>query len=212
MYLLHLMLSVTGSLGGLTSMMVNILNKYTYFGVLFLMTLESASLPIPSEVILPIAGALASSGIVNVYAVLAFAVIGSAIGMAIDYYIAYFIGKDFVYNHLNLFRIKKESLEKFDVWFDENGPFAVFMSRLVPVIRGLISFPAGFAQMPKKSFFAYSIAGTIVWDSALIAFGYYAIKVKSLPLIISMVAGFALVLYFIYIIFIKKVSKRAAEK
>jgi membrane protein DedA with SNARE-associated domain len=203
------LLSATGLLGSIETAAMAMLKEYTYAGIFVLMVLESASLPIPSEVILPAAGALADRGVINIYLAFAVSVVGSMIGIWIDYFVAYFVGKDVVYKHLNAFRVRKETIDGFDSWFRENGPFAVFISRLVPVIRGLISFPAGFAQMDKRRFFLYSLAGTLAWDALLMTFGYYAIQVKSLPLLVSLIAAFILVLYLVYVTGMRKVSKRA---
>ncbi len=189
-----------------------ILSKYGYFAIFILMILESASLPIPSEVILPIAGLLVTQGIFNFYIVLAVAIIAGIIGISIDYFIAYYLSKDVFYKHLSLFRIKKETLENFDAWFNRNGVVAVFSMRLVPVLRGLISFPAGFANMPKKQFYLYSILGSAVWDVMLIAFGYYALSESSISTIVISIAALAIALYLIYVIIIKRFEKEKNKK
>lgn len=183
------------------------IGKYAYAAILFLMALESASLPVPSEVVLPLIGLLAFKGTLNIYLGFAAAVTGSMIGIAVDYYIAYYLGKDVVYKHLRLLHIKEESVRSFEEWFRKNGAFAVFVSRLLPVVRGLISLPAGFAQMPQKQFFLYSFAGTLVWDTALILFGYYALSTKNVYMLFGSVAAFAIVLYVLYLYFEKKIRK-----
>ena len=137
-----------------------IVGKYGYLAILILMILESASLPIPSEILLPVAGVFAAQGVLNFYLVLIVATVAGVIGISIDYFIAYFISKDVFYKHLGLFKIKKETLENFDNWFNRNGVAAVFTMRMVPVLRGLISFPAGFSGMNKKQFYLYSILGS----------------------------------------------------
>lgn len=183
--------------------------KYAYAAIVFLMTLESASLPVPSEVVLPLIGYLAFKGTLNIYLGLAAAVIGSMIGIEIDYYIAYFLGKDVVYKHLKFFHIREENLKAFDEWFAKNGAFAVFVARLLPVVRGLISLPAGFAQMPQRKFLAWSFLGTMVWDVALVMFGYYALSTKNVYMLFGAVAVFAIVLYVLYLFFARRIRKRA---
>ncbi len=180
-----------------------LVDKYGYVALFILMVLESASFPIPSEVVLPLAGVLAAKGLFNIYAAFAIALGAGIIGMAADYYIAYWIGKDVIYKHLRAFRIKRESLDSFDRWFERNGAFAVFIGRLLPEVRSLVSLPAGFAMMPKKKFFAYSIAGTIIWDTALMTFGYYALNAQNVYVIMVSIALFAVAMYALY-----KVAKR----
>ena len=200
---MEMLLQIT-SVAGITAF----ISKYAYAAILFLMTLESASLPVPSEVVLPLIGYLAFKGTLNVYLGFAAAVIGSMAGIAIDYYIAYYLGKDVVYKHLKLFHIKEESVRAFEEWFAKNGAFAVFVARLLPVVRGLISLPAGFAQMPQKKFFLYSLLGTLIWDTALILFGYYALSTQNVYLLFGSIAVFAVVLYALYLYFARKIRKR----
>ncbi len=204
------MANATHALIGLPAAIMSVISSYTYVGIFLLMTLESASLPIPSEIILPAAGALSASGAINIWLALLVALAGGIIGMMIDYYIAYYIGKDVVYKHLGWFRIKRKTLESFDAWFRQNGPFAVFISRLIPLVRGLISFPAGFAKMPKAQFLAYSFSGTLIWDVALLLFGYYAIHIRNVDLLFAAIAVFVIVLYAIYALAFRRI--RAAGK
>ena len=191
------MVSITSIFSGVFASAA--LRKYGYAALFILMILESASLPIPSEVVLPVAGLFAVQGIFNFYFTLVIVVIAGIIGISIDYFIAYFLSKDVVYKHLQLFHIKKETLENFDRWFNRNGVFAVFSMRMVPVLRGLVSFPAGFAAMPKKQFYAYSILGSLIWDVILMSFGYYALQGSTTEIIIVIgIVGIAL--YAVYLL------------
>ncbi len=201
------MINILSSLHSLFGEASALVTVYGYPALFILMLLESAALPIPSEVVLPLAGLLAARGVFNVYLVFAIVLIAGVLGMAIDYYIAYFLGKDLVYKHLRRFHISKESLGSFDRWFERNGAFTVFIGRLLPEIRGLVSFPAGFAAMPKKKFFAYSIAGTAIWDVALISFGYYALNANNAYVVMVAVAVFAIVLYAIFRMATKRVRR-----
>ncbi len=175
-----------------------LVSQYGYLAILVLMLLEAAAFPVPSEVVLPAVGLLAAEGTLDPFITILAVIVGGIVGMGVDYYIAYFLGKDVVYKHLAVFHIRKERLDAFDSWFAKNGTFAVFIARLVPVVRALINFPAGFAQMPARKFFAYSIAGTLIWDVLLVAFGYYALSISSFPLVIASIFVFALALYLIY--------------
>lgn len=180
---------------------------YGYLAIFVLMVLESSTIPVPSEVVLPIAGAFAANGTLNFYIALLASVLGSIVGTMVDYAIGYLIGKDIVYKHLRFFHIKKETLDDFDRWFEKNGVAAVFFTRLVPVVRTVINFPAGFAKMPLKEFLAYTVAGIVVWDAVLMAFGYYLLSVHSATLILAAIGVFAILLYIIYSFMMKKIRK-----
>lgn len=199
-----MMLSIFGSSYSAISALVK---SYGYAAIFGLMLLEGSSLPVPSEVVMPLAGLFSHQGLLSFYAALGAGLLGSVGGLAIDYYIGYFFGKDVIYKHLRTFHVKKESLDSFDTWFARNGDVAVFVSRLVPVIRTFMSFPAGFARMDQRRFFAYSIAGTFIWDAVLMAFGFYALSSRSAVLILISVAAFAIVIYVVYYLSMKSMGK-----
>ncbi len=188
------------------STIMSIISKYGYEAVFGLMLMEGSSLPVPSEVVLPIAGLLAEKGFLNFYLAVIAGILGSIGGLIIDYYIGYFLGKQVVYKHLGFFRIKKESLEKFDDWFARNGTAAVFVSRLIPVVRTWMSFPAGFARMEPKRFFGWSILGTTIWDIVLVAFGFYFLSSTSAIAVLFAIAVFAIVVYLIYHFSMRKIK------
>lgn len=186
-----------------TSYIEALITSYGYLAIFMLMVLESASLPVPSEVVLPLSGYLAEKGFLNFYLALAAGMLGAIVGLAVDYAIGYYLGKDVIYKHLRLFHIKRESLERFDAWFDRNAIAAVFISRLIPEIRALMSFPAGFAEMPLKQFFSYSIAGALIWNIVLMLFGFYLLSAQSAVVVMASIGVFAVLLYMIYAIFMR---------
>jgi len=194
------------------SALSSFISSYGYFAILILMILESASMPIPSELLLPVTGYFAAKGALNIYIALVVVYISSFVGMAINYYIAYWLGKDVVYKHLHWFRIKKEDVEAFEKWFDKNGPFTVFISRLLPLVRGLINFPAGFALMNQKKFYAYSMVGSIIWDTALLLFGYYGLAANSITSVLIAIGVFGIILYIIYRVAINNIRKSRINK
>ncbi|MCL5441018.1 MAG: DedA family protein [Candidatus Marsarchaeota archaeon] len=194
---------ISSAVGSSFSIIEGIISSHGYAAIFILMVLESSSIPVPSEIVLPLAGVMAAEGILGFYPALLVATVGSLIGMGIDYYIGYFVGKDIVYRHLELFHVTKTSLRKFDRWFDQNGEAVVFISRMVPVIRTVASLPAGFARMAKRKFFTYSAAGALVWDAVLMGFGFvtfnsYNGSAASATIILIVLALFGTVLYFIY--------------
>jgi membrane protein DedA with SNARE-associated domain len=203
-YLLSILLGKSGPIH-------NLVVNYGYVGIGILMMLESASLPIPSEVILPLSGQYIRLGILNFPGVLIVSLVGGLVGFSIDYFIAFYLGKDVIYNHLSLFHLKKESVENFEAWFEKNGSFAVFIIRMVPGVRGLISLVAGFAEMDLKKFYLFSFLGSLIWDTLLIIFGYYAFS-GSFASIIEYVAALILVMYLIYALLMRNVRKTAARE
>jgi membrane protein DedA with SNARE-associated domain len=192
----------------LTSIITAFFHAYGYAAVFFLMLLESATIPVPSEVIMPLAGIFAARHIFDFWPALIASILGSGAGIAIDYYIGYFIGKDIVYKHLRFFRITQAQLDAFDIWFERNGMAAVFITRLVPVIRTVMSFPAGFAKMKPKYFFAYSISGAVIWNTVLMVFGFYALSGTSAEQILAAIGVFVLVLYMIYALALRHLRRR----
>ncbi|MDE1845665.1 MAG: DedA family protein [Candidatus Micrarchaeota archaeon] len=172
--------------------------SYGYYAVFILMTLEYASLPIPSEIVLPLIGFFAASGTFSFPVALGVVLVAGVVGMFIDYYIAYFLGKEVVYKHASLFHISRRRIETFDEAFKRNGEFAVFIARLIPIARALISFPAGFAGMQKRKFLLYSLAGSFIWDVVLMLFGYYGLASSSAGTVLAGIGLFSVVIYIVY--------------
>lgn len=211
-FILSILTDLLGLVSGSYAIVVHLMHNYGYLAIFGMMALEGSSVPIPSEIVLPLTGALAQQHVINLYIGFIAALAGSTTGLAVDYYIGYYLGKDVVYRHLNRFNIKKESLDAFDAWFERNGIAAVLFSRLVPVIRTVMSFPAGFAKMPKKEFFGYSILGSLMYDAVLVSFGYYLLSAKSAVVIMTGIGVFAIILYLVYRLFMSKVVKTGSTK
>ncbi|MEM0149843.1 MAG: DedA family protein [Candidatus Micrarchaeaceae archaeon] len=191
--------SLAQLVSGSASIIAQFIHAYGYAALFIAMALESSSLPVPSEVVMPLAGALAHSGFFNFWFAFLAALAGSILGLAVDYYVGYFIGKDIVYKHLRRFHISKEKLDSFDRWFERNGVAAVFITRLIPVLRTIMSFPAGFSRMDKKQFFTYSIAGAFIWNLVLMLFGFYiSTYANNVVILMAGIGVFALLLYVLY--------------
>lgn len=196
------------SASGIYNTLLAIITKYGYEALFGLMLLESATVPIPSEVVIPIAGFLAAKGAMNIYLALLAATAGSMVGMMVDYAIGYYIGKEVVYKHLGFFHLSRKALDDFDRWFNSNAAASVFLSRLLPVVRTIVSFPAGFSKMDLKAFIGYSLAGAIIWDSVLIAYGYYLLSSKSAEVVLASVGVLAILIYVIYRVAIRRLRKQ----
>jgi membrane protein DedA with SNARE-associated domain len=149
-------------------------SSWGYPGIFGLMILESSSLPVPSEVILPFSGFLVSTGQLNFLETVTVATVAAIAGSLIDYYIG-LKGVEALTRRKVLGRVllSMDQLTFADKWFDKYGSLAVFLARLIPGIRTLISFPAGAAKMPLAKFLAFTTAGCILWNSLLIYVGYY---------------------------------------
>jgi len=146
-----------------------------YLGVFVLMAMESATLPIPSEVVLPFAGYyLVYSDHFNFWVVVAVASAGSLIGTLVDYAIGYFLGRAAVLRYGSLIRLNEGHLKLSEAWFVRHGSKIVLFSRFVPLIRTLIAFPAGIAEMNIVKFVAFSAVGIFAWDATLVYVGLLA--------------------------------------
>jgi membrane protein DedA with SNARE-associated domain len=147
--------------------------SWGYAGIFILMLLESSSVPIPSEVILPFAGYLVSIGYLNVWIALLLSTVAGLVGSLIDYYIGLKGAHTLVEHKIlgrSLFNIYQ--LEAAATWFNKHGAYA-FLSRLIPGFRTAFSFPAGAARMHLGKFIAYTTAGCLLWNAILIYLGWF---------------------------------------
>jgi membrane protein DedA with SNARE-associated domain len=151
-----------------------------YLGVLIAMAIESAMIPLPSELILPYAGFLVSDstkfeplthGRWEFWIVVIVATIGNTIGSLIAYAIGAWGGRPFLERHGKYLLIRQHEIEIAERFFGRYGAATVFFSRLLPLVRTFISFPAGVARMPIRTFVAYSIAGAFLWSILLVYAG-----------------------------------------
>jgi len=148
--------------------------SWSYAGIFLLMLLESSSLPIPSEVILPFAGYLVSQGQLNLWITIFISTLAGIAGSLIDYYIG-MKGTDLLVRQKTTDRLffRKGRLDTVRNWFKKYGVAAVFLCRMIPGFRTLISFPAGAVKMPLHKFVEFTGAGCLVWNAILVCTGYY---------------------------------------
>lgn len=151
----------------------NTIQELGYFGVFILMVLEAASLPIPSEVVLPFSGYLVSVNVFDFWIVILVSTIAAIIGSIIDYYIGYVFGIAFVPKFGKYFLIRERHVKIAENWFKTHGSKAVFLCRLIPGVRTLISIVAGIAKMNLIKFLIYTTLGCIIWNILLVYLGFY---------------------------------------
>ena len=152
---------------------VQVISAGGYFWVFFLMILESMIFPIPSEAVMPLAGYLIAEGGFTFLGVIFFSTLGSIVGSLISYYIGMYGGRKFVHKFGKYFLLDEEHLNWTESFFKRHGQKTIFISRLLPVVRHLISLPAGMGKMPLKRFIIYTILGAGIWNTFLAWLGYY---------------------------------------
>ena len=139
-----------------------------------LMTLEGATLPVPSEIVLPLTGFLVYQGRFEFWAAVAAATLGSLVGTCVDFGIGYYLGRPAVLRYGRKIRLSERHLMIAEGWFARHGSVAVLLARFVPLLRTLIAFPAGVAKMKIGRFLAFSTIGIVIWDIILIYLGVLA--------------------------------------
>ncbi len=153
-------------------LITNLIASGGYFFVFFLMVLESTALPVPSEAILPFAGFLIYTDQFSFWPVLLFSTLGSITGSLLSYYIGFYEGEPFVLKYGKYFLLKPDDLTKTKNFFKKRGERTIFISRFIPVVRHLISLPAGTAKMNLLKFLTYTIAGATIWHIFLTWLGF----------------------------------------
>ena len=169
-------------LGDLANWVQDVINQFGYFGVALLVVIENIFPPIPSEIVLPFAGFVAQQGSAgvaqsdtSVIGMMIAATIGSVVGALILYVISSAIGPErlraFVQRFGRWFGVKQTDLLRAEAWFDRRSFVAVLVGRCVPLIRSIVSIPAGFRRMKLTSFILLTAVGSAVWNIALIGTG-----------------------------------------
>src|SRR5947209_8043906 len=138
-----------------------------YSGVVLLMAIESACIPLPSEIIMPFSGYLIYTGRFNLWWVSLAGALGCVLGSLVAYWVGMYGGRPLIEKYGRFVLISRHDLDLADRWFARYGEVIVFASRLLPVVRTFIAFPAGVARMNLTKFVAYTFAGSLPWCLAL---------------------------------------------
>lgn len=162
----------------MNSFVINIMNKYGYYGIVFLIAIENIFPPIPSEVILTLGGFMTSQTncTMNLFGVIMYSTLGSILGAIILYFVGYLLNKDRLIKLCDskigkILCLKKENIEKSTRNFEKNGNLTVLYCRFIPIVRSLISIPAGINKMKFGLFMIYTIIGSFLWNTVLCSLG-----------------------------------------
>ncbi|SHJ52059.1 membrane protein DedA, SNARE-associated domain [Aureimonas altamirensis DSM 21988] len=199
----------------------SLMENYGAFGIGLLMFLENIFPPIPSEIIMPLAGYQAAQGQMSIYTVILAGTIGTVLGIMPWYYLGYFFGEQRIIRLSERFgrwmTLAPSDVRAADRWFRKYGYLAVFLGRLVPTVRTLISIPAGLAEMPLPAFLLFSTIGSLIWTSFLALSGYllgqsYELIDEYVGPVSNLIVLSIVVLYVYRVITFKPESRRAPSR
>lgn len=193
---------------------IEIMNSYGYIGICLLILIENLFPPIPSELVLTFGGFMTIDSNITIVGVIISSTLGSLLGATILYYIGKILNKERLIKIVKskygkLLRIKPKDIESADKWFDTKGNKTVFFCRFIPVVRSLISIPAGMSEMPLLKFVVYTITGSMIWNTLLVCVGSFAGDKKDYILQIIDKASYLIliIMLIIFAIFIYKFYK-----
>jgi len=151
----------------LAGFIIGTISRLGYGGIVLLMAIESACIPLPSEIIMPFSGYLVSTGEMNLWLVGLAGAVGCVLGSIVAYYAGAWGGRPFIVKYGKYILISHHDLDLADRWFRRHGDITIFVGRLLPVIRTFIAFPAGVARMNLWRFNLYTFAGSYIWSLGL---------------------------------------------
>jgi membrane protein DedA with SNARE-associated domain len=198
--------------------LITTIGSMGYTGIFLLMALESSLVPIPSEIIMPPAGYLVQQGKMNMVLVILSGTLGSLFGAYLNYFAAHYLGRPFLLKYGRYVLITEEHFRRVEDYFASHGEISTFIGRLLPVIRHLISLPAGLAGMNHIKFSIYTLLGAFIWVSILTWIGYFLGQNEALimqyshqAIIDVLAASFVLVAVYIFLHRRKLSQIRAGE-
>ena len=159
-------------ISGLSTLIIHVISALGYWGVVLLMAIESACVPLPSEIILPFAGFLASTGRLQVFWIGVAGALGCNLGSMAAYAVGYFGGRPLAARYGRWLLIAPGDLARAESWFSRHGDATVFISRMLPLVRTYIALPAGIAKMSLGKFHLYTFLGSLPWCWLLAYIGF----------------------------------------
>ncbi len=197
------------------NLVIDIMNNYGYIGICLLILIENIFPPIPSELILTFGGFMTVESNMTIIGVIIVSTLGSLLGAIVLYYVGKILNKERLIKIVKskygkLLRIKPKDIESADKWFDEKGNKTVFFCRFIPVVRSLISIPAGMSEMPMLKFIIYTVFGSLIWNTVLVLVGAFAGDKKDYILNIIDSASYLIIIIIliVFCIFVYKLFKR----
>ena len=151
----------------LAAAIIDLITRSGYLGIVLLMGIESACIPLPSEVIMPFSGYLVFQGTLVLWLVVLAGAIGCVLGSLVAYAVGAWGGRRLVERYGKYVLVSRRDLDLADRWFREHGGIIVFVGRLLPMVRTFIAFPAGVARMPIWRFCLYTFLGSLIWCALL---------------------------------------------
>ncbi len=198
----------------LISWLVTTIGALGYPGIFILMAMESSVIPIPSELVMPPAGYLAQQGQMNMAIAIFCGTAGSLVGAYVNYFTAHYLGRPLVLKYGKYVWITEEKFAKVEKYFRDHGEISTFIGRLIPVVRHLISIPAGLAGMNHVKFSLYTLFGAGIWVTVLSFIGYFIGENQELIMryshqaLIGVVIVSAVIIYF----YVKAHRKKQAAR
>ncbi len=191
----------------LNTAILSIINKFGYIGILLLIAIENIFPPIPSEVILTFSGFIAPSAELNLSLIIIFSTLGSVIGAIILYFIGYLLINSKV---SKLLHFKKENITSSITTFKEKGYKSVFFCRLIPILRSLISIPAGISKMNFFVFLTLTTIGSLIWNTILILLGNMV--GENYYLVADFISNYYKVIIFLFLIIFFFIKYKKSKK
>lgn len=153
----------TKLLAALAAFIIGVISSLGYGGIVLLMAIESACIPLPSEMTIPFSGYLVSRGVFSLWGVALAGAVGCVLGSIVAYYVGAWGGRRLVERYGRYVLISRRDLDLADRWFARHGDITILVGRLLPVVRTFIAFPAGVARMPMGKFLLYTFIGSLIW-------------------------------------------------
>ena len=206
---------ITGLLVWVSAFIIQVITSLGYFGILLTMALESAALPIPSEIIMPFAGFIVFQGGFSFWLVVAVGTIGNLLGSLILYYVGLKGGRPLLLKYGRYALISEKEVKRAESWFERHGTKMIFFSRMLPVARTFISLPAGAARMDLRKFALYTTLGSIPWNFALTYIGFifgerwHEIEGFFKTLDIAVILGIAVIIVYLVVYLLARKTRKS---